>query len=456
MKAEDRESQLPSYFFFNLGCPKNIADAELTASRLDEAGWRPAPSPSQARLLVITTCAFISAAEEESINEILRVASGKRDGQKLAVLGCLVSREGEALRELLPEVDIFLPVERMRFLPERLAGEGEDRFEEEIERAEEGAIFPRRNLFTPAHLAYLKIAEGCSNHCSYCTIPSIRGELASRPREDILREVSAMTSRGVKEIVVVAQDTCAWGRDRENGRIFTDLLEDILKLPGLEWIRLMYLHPAHLDAEGLVPLMREGAIVPYLDIPLQHVSDRILQRMGRNYRRSDLERLFYRLRSGIEDLVLRTTVMVGFPGETEREFEELLGFLEEFRLDHVGIFSYSPEKGTPAWSGGERVGEDTLRGRTEELTAAQMDISQDKLQEAVGRTYRVLVDEKFEGGNRPAAHIWGTGRYYGQAYEIDGLTYLSGAPSEPGSFLPVRIERADVYDLFGSVKKNFI
>jgi ribosomal protein S12 methylthiotransferase len=443
-----------TYAFFNLGCPKNLVDAEVTAARLEEAGWR-SVAPTEAELLVVTTCAFIASAMEESVEEILRVAAAKRPGQRLAVLGCLVSREGRSLRALLPEVEIFLDVAGMASLAERLeapggpAAPGRPRAS-----AAAAARRPRaareaggRRLFTPPHLAYLKIADGCSNRCSYCTIPSIRGDLASRPRAEILAEAAGLAAAGVRELAIVAQDTSAWGLDRGGVECLYDLLEEIADQARFDWIRLMYLHPAHADPSRLVPLIRGGAICPYLDIPIQHASDRVLERMGRPYTRRDLESLFERLRAGVDDLVLRTTVMTGFPGETDADFRELADFLEEMSFDHVGVFAYSPERGTTAARLGGRVADPVALARKEEILDIQMDVSQERLAARLGSELAVLVDAALPRDERPRRDIAWVGRFWGQAYEVDGVTYLRGNPGGAGRFVRARIVEAQAYDL---------
>lgn len=448
-----------TYFFFNLGCPKNLVDAETSAARLEAAGWREAASPEAAALLVVTTCAFIASAMEESVEEILRVGAAKKKGQVLAVLGCLVSREARSLRALLPEVDLFCAVDEMSLLADKIAaGEGGAEralpavaFAAAPHRRGRGCAVPGRRLFTPAHLAYLKVSDGCANRCSYCTIPSIRGDLASRPRAEILAEAAALAAAGVKELVVVAQDTTAYGADR--GRIdnLYDLLEALADGARFDWIRLMYLHPAHIDVGRLVPLIKGGAISPYLDIPIQHVSSPILERMGRGYGRKDLDALFDALRSSIDDLVLRTTVMTGFPGETEAHFRELAGFLEDVSFDHVGVFAYSPESGTKARSLAGKVPARVALARKEELLDIQMDISQERLTARLGSEMRILVDARIPLDERPLRNIGWEGRFFGQAYEIDGVTYLKGSVRSPGIFVRARIVEAQAYNLVAEV-----
>ena len=453
MKEADAYRSPGSYYFINLGCPKNLVDAEHVAARLEACGWREAPSIEEAGIIVVTTCAFISMAEEESIEVILGVAANKGSSQRLAVLGCLVSREGSKLEELLPEVDLFLDVEEMAELPARLVDGGQVR----SSARESGSA--GRILFTPPHMAYLKIAEGCSNHCSYCLIPAIRGELRSRRRQDIESEVSGLASAGVKELVVIAQDTTAW-IDDDGGEGCAETRADIYRLLegiapiGPPWIRLMYMHPARVDPARLIGLAERGVILPYLDIPIQHTSDRVLESMGRGYGLEDLRRMFGALRSSRVDFVLRTTVMVGFPGETGSDFHILNDFLEEFSFDHVGVFEFSPEKGTGASHLGGRVSEEIKVDRRDALLELQMDISHERLGARIGSRETILVDELLEESERPSPDIWGIGRFYGQSYEIDGVTYLSGTEMMPGRFASGRILEAEAYDLFASLDRD--
>lgn len=453
MKEADAYCSPGSYYFINLGCPKNLVDAEHVAAGLEAHGWREASSIEEAGLIVVTTCAFISMAEEESIEVILGVAVNKGPSQRLAVLGCLVSREGSELELLLPEVDLFLGVEEMTELPARLMGAGEVR----SPARESGAT--GRILFTPSHIAYIKIAEGCSNHCAYCLIPAIRGELRSRRAPDIESEAAGLASAGVKELVVIAQDTTAWNSDAggegcaEPGIDVYRLLEGMAGV-GPPWIRLLYLHPARVDQERVIGLAERRVIIPYLDIPVQHASDRILESMGRGYRLDDLRRIFGALRSSRIDFVLRTTVMVGFPGETESDFRMLNDFLEEFSFDHVGVFEFSPEKGTRAALQGGRVPEEIKVDRRDALLELQMDISHERLGARIGAQEMILVDELLEESERPSPDIWGIGRFYGQSYEIDGVTYLSGAELMPGRFASGRIIAAEAYDLFASLDRD--
>ena len=452
MKEFDKPIRLKTYHFFNLGCPKNLVDAEVVAARLESQGWIEAEDPREASLLVITTCAFISIAEEESVNEILRVAAHKRDEQILAVLGCLVTREAGKLEELLPEVDIFLPVSEMESLPEAAEGYTDEEAVTGPEVDSSVITAAGRRLFTPSHLAYLKIAEGCSNHCTYCMIPSIRGELESRNPAAILREAKALTAAGVRELVIIAQDTTAYGADLgEKGGLYK-LLEEIADLPGPEWIRLMYMHPAHIDAGQVSRLAASGVIIPYLDIPIQHVSDRVLRGMKRGYDKKHLEKVIGALRANDSSMVLRTTVMTGFPGEEEKDFQELIDFLEKYRFDHVGVFSYSPERGTEAARFKPSLQDKTAGARADEVAALQMDISHERLSLREDQKLTVLVDEILHEAQIPSPGVWGAGRFYGQAHEIDGVIYLSGRRAEPGSLIEAVVTEIEAYDLFAVIK----
>ena len=453
MKEADAGRSPGSYYFVNLGCPKNLVDAERAAAGLRASGWEESPSIGDADLIVVTTCAFISLAEEESIEVILGIAAAKEPLQRLAVLGCLVSREGAELESLLPEVDLFLTVEEMPELADRVTEKRRAR------SAPVGIGVAGRILFTPPHIAYLKISEGCSNRCAYCMIPAIRGELRSRDAGDIESEAKGLVSAGVRELVIVAQDTTAWegglgGGGGAGGRSNLYRLLEGIAGAGSEWIRLMYLHPARVDPLEIIGLAERGVILPYLDIPVQHASDRILERMGRGYGLEDLRRIFGALRSSGVDFVLRTTVMVGFPGESDSDFRVLHDFLDEFSLDHVGVFEFSPERGTGAALFGEQVPERVKVDRRDELLELQMDISHERLGSRVGGRETIIVDGLLDEEERPGPDIWGVGRFYGQSFEIDGVTFLSGTEVAPGRFASGRILEAEAYDLFASIDRD--
>lgn len=445
MKEAAKLSPPGRFYFVNLGCPKNLVDAEVVASLLENDGWQSSESMEDADLIVITTCAFIEPAVVESIDTILSVAASKKEGQRIAVLGCLVSREKGKLEKLLPEVDYFLDVSEMFNLREivspakRLKGSLAGRYEYAGRRS---------TLFTPGHMAYLKISEGCSNHCSYCLIPSIRGEHRSFVREDLIDEAKRLSERGVKELVVVAQDTAAWGKDIYGDYGLPQLLREIASSTDFHWIRLMYLHPMHMDVDAVIDLISDGVIIPYLDIPIQHASDRVLRDMRRGYDRHKLEALFSRLRRKVPQLVLRTTVMVGFPTETWEDFLELLSFIDENPFEHLGAFVYSKEEKTPAACINGVVSSEEAQERLQQLLDVQMDISQQRLSAMSGKEVDVIVDSILKENERPQSGFDYASRYYGQAYEIDGLTYLAGENIRVGDIVRARVTEFNPYDLF--------
>jgi ribosomal protein S12 methylthiotransferase len=436
MKRASDDLRPRTYFFYNLGCPKNLVDAEKAAAGLEGAGWRRCADPRDADLLVVTTCSFIAAAEEESVEQILEVAAAKEDRQRLAVIGCLVTREGERLRELLPEVDLFLDVRSMDRLAEAAGAVPR-------QAAEAGRATGARSLFTPPHLAYLKIAEGCSNRCSYCTIPSIRGDLESRTVSEVVAEAGKLATGGVRELVLVAQDTTSFRRELGEEDALYRLVDGLSGVAGIEWIRLMYLHPSRVDPPRLADVIRRTKLLPYLDIPIQHVSDRVLERMGRGYGGADVERMIGELRDAVEGIVLRTTVMTGFPGEREEDFDQLVDFLDRARIDHVGIFRWSPERGTPAARLRGRPEEGEASRRLDELVSLQIDVAEEILEGMAGRRVDVLIDSGTGPDGSPAE-----GRWYGQAPEIDGVTWVGGGAVRPGELVEVRIERSEALDLF--------
>jgi len=447
MKKAAESSPPGKFYFVNLGCPKNLVDAEITASILEDGGWERCGSMDEADLIAVTTCAFIEAAVEESIETILSVISSRRRGQKVAVLGCLVSREKGKIEKLIPEVDYFLDVSEMYELARVVSG-GRDEVSPLDRYAYNGL---RKRLFTPGHVGYLKISEGCSNHCSYCLIPSIRGEHRSYRKEDLIEEAKRLNERGVKELVVIAQDTAVWGSDIYDGFRLHDLLRELDRETEFEWIRLMYLHPAHMEAKKVAELIADGVIIPYLDIPIQHSSDRILKMMRRGYKRGDLHNLYVTLRENVRDLVLRTTVMVGFPSESEEDFLDLLDFIEEHPFEHLGAFTYSREDGTSASKMKGQVRKSVAEERLEEILSTQMDISSARLYELRGKRLKVIVDSYLQAEERPAERFHYSGRYYGQAYEIDGVTYLSGDNIMPGDVVEVLVMDSDPYNLYAEV-----
>jgi tRNA-2-methylthio-N6-dimethylallyladenosine synthase/ribosomal protein S12 methylthiotransferase len=423
-------------FTISLGCPKNRVDTEVLLGRLPFR-TEMVPGPETADLVLVNTCSFIAPAVTESVRAVLDVAEAIRERAPrpvLAVVGCLPARFGEGLRAELPEVDVWgLPSELDR-LADRLA---------EALGAESAAPTGRR-ASTPPSYAYLKIAEGCDHACRYCTIPSIRGPLVSRPLEGLVAEARDLLDRGVSELVVVAQDVTAYGRDLGQRDGLQRLLEKLLPLTGLAWLRLLYLYPSGLTGSLLAFLAGAGRpFVPYFDIPFQHVHPEMLAAMARP-KAAAAEAVVARVRRHFPEAAIRTTFIVGLPGEKKPHFEAMLGFVRSARLHHVGVFSYQREEGTPAAAMPGQVRRDVTARRVEAVMAAQKEVSAAILETYVGREMEVLVDAPHP--EWPGLHV---GRTWFQAPEIDGVTYVSGPGVKPGALVTATIEEAKDYDLVG-------
>ncbi|OPY66001.1 MAG: Ribosomal protein S12 methylthiotransferase RimO [Syntrophorhabdus sp. PtaU1.Bin050] len=398
-----------NFKIISLGCPKNLVESEYIAHRLEQAGHTLSETCDT---VIINTCAFIADAARESIETILQEAADKDGkGKRIVVTGCLVERYREKLPELLPEVDLFTG---RGFYPEigRLISEtgfflNETGFKD---------TYPRKVLTSPPS-AYLKIQEGCNNRCTYCTVPDIRGPLRSRPLEDIAEEFRYLLGQGFKEINVIGQDITSFGRDSGSG--LKALLRLLLNVQGDYFLRLLYLHPRGIDDELIDIIGHENHIVPYLDIPIQHSEDHILRLMGRGYTRDDLESLLGRIRGSVPDITLRTTVIVGFPGESDEEFSGLCDFIKTWEFDMLGAFTYSREEGTPASKLKGHMRKPVKQARYNAIMAIQKDVSKRRLKRLEGRTVRVIV----EGQERP----YMVGRLLTQAPDIDGIAFVKGA-----------------------------
>lgn len=435
----------------NLGCPKNQVDAEVMLGQLSAAGYRIADAAEDADLIVVNTCGFIQDAKEESIQSILQAAALKRSGRCRAVVvsGCLPQRYRTELPGLLPEVDAFLGTGEFPRIAEiagaALRGRGRERVWVSGHTALMTADLPRRRL-TPPHVAYVKVAEGCDHTCSFCAIPGIRGRQRSRSRADILAEVRGLAAEGVREIVVIAQDTTSYGSDRGERHGLVRLLEDLLPVSGVRWIRLHYLYPTRISRE-LVRLMAAAPqVCRYLDMPLQHCDGAVLRAMRRGGNPDSLRRLIEMLRAAIPELVVRTSFITGFPGEGPEEFARLLGFVQEMRFDRVGVFCYSQEEGTAAAGLGPGVSRKLAEVRRGRLMAVQARIAEEKGRALLGTLQEVLVD-----GPSPEFPGLMAGRTAGQAPEVDGCVYVPGDGLAPGSFARVRITEVLEHDLAGEV-----
>jgi ribosomal protein S12 methylthiotransferase len=443
--------QSPTVCLISLGCPKNQVDSEILSAGLLEEGFSFVADPAQAEVIILNTCSFIEDAVQESLEILEDLAVYRREGacRCLTVAGCLVERYGEDLHQRLSDVDLFLGTEAVedagRVLARHLRGEGGQTFIKGplVERPGRcRPLYEKRQALAP--WAYVKIAEGCSNACTYCTLPQIRGPLRSRRPEEIVREAAHLALQGVQEINLIAQDVTAYGRDREGVRSgeLAALLRQLEQVRGLAWIRLLYCHPAHLDEETIARIAGSQKLCPYLDLPVQHVSRSILKAMGRPYDEQRLRSLIAHIRSLCPDVALRTTVMVGFPGETERDVEQLLSFVKEIRFHHLGVFCYSPEEETAAFVMEDSVSESEKWERRDAVMAVQAEISERILQGFVGTRQEVLIEGPHEEApDRLRART----RY--QAPEVDGCVILHGSPPHGPGRAMARVIRGSTYDL---------
>ncbi len=439
-----------TFHLVSLGCPKNLVDSEVVYGLLQRAGWHSVDDAEQAQVLLINTCGFIQPAVEESIDEILQLAQLK-EGQadkRLVVIGCLVQRYREKLEAELTEVDLFVGTEGVPQIPallEKLVGGDQKHSLVLPEPFLMDASLPRR-ISTPFFRAWLKITEGCDNRCSYCMIPSIRGRLRSRPVDDLIREAQRLENEGVRELSLVAQDLTAYGVDLYRERKLESLVELLLEKTGIDWIRLMYLYPSTISSELLDLIGSNPRLVPYLDIPLQHVSSRILQAMNRRYTREDVIRMIGDIRDRIPDAALRTTLLIGFPGETEADIDEVEEFLLAAELDHVGVFSYANEEGSAAEKLDGQVDEAEKEARVQRLLAVQADVSQRRLARFVNTVEPVLIE-----GVSKETDLLLEGRTRYQAPDIDGCVLINEGETRSGEIVDVEITEAQTYDLIGRI-----
>lgn len=439
-------------FIQSLGCPKNLVDSEVISGVLRAAGYAGVADPEEADLLLVNTCGFITPAVEEGIDAILSLVAIKQEkaGCRLVVAGCMVQRYGDELRKEFPEVDLFIGVDEIAKIADLLAAQQPVTPEITAQAKTPGYLMDCRTprfVSTPSFRAYLKITEGCSNRCSYCLIPSLRGPLRSRDLADLVQEAQLLAESGTQELTLVAQDLTAYGLDLGVGRErLSDLLRALLAETNIPWLRLLYLYPMRLDEEVLQLVAANPRILPYFDIPLQHINDRILKAMNRPYTRSSVERLLTRIREVLPEAAIRTTFMVGFPGETEADVAELAEFMRLARLDNVGIFCYSNEAECAAAGLPDHCSEEVKLARKDELMRVQAEISREINQCKVGTVQPVLV----EGLSRESDLLL-EGRTRFQASEIDGVVYITAGNCEVGEIVEVRITEAHPYDLVGEI-----
>lgn len=434
----------------SLGCPKTLVDSENLLGLLAAQGAEPTESPEDADVILVNTCAFLQSAVEEAVENILALAEFKHTGRAkaLVVLGCLTERYKGDIETSLPEVDLFWGSGGLDRLPGLIRDLLDEKPRGPIALPPPGfapeTALPRLRS-APFFRAYLKIAEGCSNKCAYCLIPSLRGPRQSRPLNALIDESRALADSGVKELILVAQDTTAYGRDLGKDVTLARLLESLNRIDGLEWIRVMYAYPNGTDAELINALANLDKVVPYLDLPLQHVSPNVVKRMGRPTKPDPLK-LVEKLRRVVPDTALRTTMMVGFPGETDQDFDQLMEFTAQTQFNHLGVFKFSPEPGVRAADFQDQVPQKIKETRRRKLMALQRRISKQKNKELVGKILPVLIE-----GVSPETDLLLVGRTKYQAPEIDGQVYITSGTASPGTILPVRITKAHDYDLEGEI-----
>jgi len=434
-------------YMHTLGCPKNRVDSEVMLGTLSEAGYRLVRDPEQAEVIVVNTCGFIESAKVESVDAIVELAQLKGAGRckKLVVTGCLVQRHGEELARELPEVDHFLGTGAYADVARIVSDAQARRLVVPDPDFVHSASTPRVNSL-PSHTAYLKIAEGCDNACAFCIIPKLRGPQRSRPVDDVVAEAEALAGQGTIEVSLVAQDLTAYGMDLPGRPRLHELLRALAQVDGLRWIRLHYAYPRDVPDALVEAIADEARIVKYLDMPLQHSSDRLLRAMKRGRDSVFLRELLARLRARIPGLALRTSLIVGLPGETEADFEDLLRFVEEQRFERLGVFEFSREEGTPAAEMARQVPDEVKRARFERVMELQQRISREHQRSMIGRRVEVLV----EGRAEETEHLL-AGRHAQQAPEIDGLTYVNDGVAYPGEIVTVEVTDASEYDLVGRV-----
>lgn len=442
---------MPNISLASLGCSKNLVDSEVMLGQLTRGGYKVVNDHSEADVIIVNTCAFIGPAKEESIETIIDLARFKKDGRctSLVVTGCMAQRYAHGLTAEMPEVDAIIGVDQYPRIVQLL-----DRLQERRDILREIRRQPLptdysypRIITTPSHSAYLKISEGCDRRCTFCIIPAIRGSQRSRTIDSIVKEARTLVEGGALELNLISQDTTWYGKDLKEIARLEDLLEALNDINGVHWIRPLYNHPVRFTEELIHAFANLERVCNYVDMPLQHIADHMLKRMNRETTSKQTRVLLGRIRSLIPDVTLRTTFIVGFPGESEGDFEELFEFVEEMRFDRLGVFMYSKEENTPASNYDEQVPENIKQERYNRLMALQREISLERNQTYVGQTVNVLIDEQTDQG-------YYSGRTVSDAPEVDNEVLVSGENLSPGTFVPVDITDAMEYDLIGRISRK--
>jgi len=450
MQTENVQPNHRKVHLISLGCARNRVDAEVMLGSMVTKGWQIVDDLQTADAVVVNTCGFIGPAKEESIDTILSCAEQKKTNPdfKVVVTGCLTQRYKRQLAEGLPEVDLFIGVDEFPRIAELIDAptqDGQKVFAKRTHYLYSGDL-PKLNTLA-THSAYVKVAEGCQHNCAFCIIPAIRGRLRSRPIENVVKEVEALVAQGVIEVNLIAQDLAAYGRDHGRDDLLP-LLQSLVKVEGLRWIRLLYVYPENISDEFLDFFAAEEKLVKYLDIPMQHGSDSVLKRMNRGVTRAQLRETVEKVRQRVPEVAIRTSVMVGFPGESESEFAELLSFVKEMRFTHLGCFSYSQEDGTVAGRMKDQIDEETKQDRLDQVMRLQQEISRENMQGLVGRSLPVLIS-----GRSEETELLFEGRLATQAPEVDGLVYINGGSPRIGAIQQVQITESHAYDLIGHISE---
>lgn len=433
-------------YFKTLGCSKNDVDTDSMKTILEKDNYNIVNSPELANICVINTCGFIESAKKQSIEEIFNLVALKEfSDKKILVSGCLSERYSNELMEEIPEIDGILGTGQIKDIDEyiKLLEDGQ---KPNVTGDINAEIIEGLFKSNPQYSEYIKIGEGCNNFCAYCIIPKLKGKNRSRDIENILKEVEHLVKNGTREVILIAQNTTDYGVDNYGKSYLFKLLEELGKIDGLKWIRVLYLYPDNFNDELINEFKTNDLLVPYVDIPLQHVSDNVLKAMNRRTTKEEIKNLINKLRKEIPGIIIRSTFIVGFPGESEEDFQELLEFLEEMKLDRVGVFPYSREEGTKAYDMEGQVPEDVKEARRDKLVALQDKISFEKISETIGNKYQMIIDEIQEG--------YMAGRTYMDAPDIDAIVYVDGEFNElykPGDFVEIEIVDTIEYDMIGEL-----
>lgn len=435
--------------FVSLGCDKNLVDSEMMLGMLQEKGFSFTDDEAEADIVVVNTCCFIGDAKEESINTLLEMAQLKENGQIKALIaaGCLAQRYKEEIQKEIPEVDAIVGTTAIDSIVAAVEEVLEGRKSNHYADLNAKPVTDKKRIVTTGgHFAYLKIAEGCNKRCTYCIIPKVRGNYRSVPIENLLKEASKLAEGGVKELILVAQETTLYGVDLYGEKSLPKLLHELAQIPGIYWIRILYCYPEEITEDLIRVIKEEPKVCNYLDIPIQHASDRILRRMGRKTDQADLRRIIGKLREEIPDICLRTTLITGFPGETQEDFEELLDFVDEMEFDRLGVFPYSQEEDTPAAEMEDQIPEEIKVERQSQVMELQQEIAFEKAEDMVGRVLTVMVEGKITDED---AYVT---RTYRDAPNVDGYLFLNTtATLMTGDFVKVLVTDSNEYDLIGEI-----